>query len=432
MIPRKFTKNDYLVAAADAKKNMRKLPGFAALTWNGLLNSISHYQRKYGIKIYIAGETPYGRALIEAEREEILKEYTQQLQDLEAEDFRYAYFAVRYADQFKKLCSQNLSCAEMLKQFCEQEHLSSLDNLSPRLMLKLNAKLKPLATDTGTGTYQSLQQLVDNAYSDCRAEQDQELYDVALSLDEILVEMRIIQKALKPGEAVGYFDLNVSQCHTPDEPLLHSEGFIITSEAIIQTVNYSHLEAGEFVVDNGIYHTSANEFLTDVNFDQPFRHPQGDMQSCNMFALMYLKELLKNNAKQLKENSLLFIIEDMAVLIPPPQVLRYSQSRRYNDLMVAIVMSDEERFHVQCGAYRYEVFSLKGMLQDTDNKKLLAELPNFRARWIAGYKQMVSQRALMDLKYGNSVRNQYLLFKAECITRRVADDKPVLNSNKFK
>lgn len=97
--------------------------------------------------------------------------------------------------------------------------------------------------------------------------------------------------------------------------------------------------------------------------------PQADRTSCGTLTMMYAKELLKDDARGLKEFTLSFTYynekgEKEYFFLPSPQVLRYSQISLYNEALQAIVSheNDGQDGLVRKGAKKYMFHTIEKIL----------------------------------------------------------------------
>ena len=149
-------------------------------------------------------------------------------------------------------------------------------------------------------------------------------------------------------------------------------------------------------------------------------NPQADHTSCGSLALIYTKELLKNNAKQLNEYCLKLEItkqnEQSYFFLPSPHVLRYSQSNTYNETLLAIVDNSHKLQNNKCTLsstiQNYINQNAIYYFDSNNNRNLLTNdyFQNFKDKWIEKYNEMNTIRESMNNHSLNT--NLYLAYKA--------------------
>jgi hypothetical protein len=214
-----------------------------------------------------------------------------------------------------------------------------------------------------------------------------------------------IQNALAENEYAGYVYVEGSA----DDSRGHVECLIATKTQVIKPVSWS-IKVELLYTHH--YDRAASTNLSE--FASITLIPQASMVGCESLSLVYLKELLKDDARQLKELCFIFPYNSIDsqkldyFFIPSPQVLRYSQSTAYNLYIKKLVTEDESGFithkdkqftytpikhllvELQLKSQKEENFELVEEIES-----LLDQLPHFRKRWLHAYEQMDSKRSLM-------------------------------------
>lgn len=214
--------------------------------------------------------------------------------------------------------------------------------------------------------------------------------------------MHKIQLELAENEAAGYLHTNGKFKSAKN----HIECFIITKKNIIQPVVW-YADFAETVFTEGHRNVPSADL---GRLSKEYLIPQADGYSCASLGLAYLKQLLKDEAKQLRELTLSIPYFDMYnslhyFFVPSPQVLRYSQSSAYNKYLEAFVMEET------AGTFIHKekpiaYITLKQKLETTitiakrgmltsiyaEAESLLEQLPAFRKRWGEAFILMQKQR----------------------------------------
>lgn len=154
--------------------------------------------------------------------------------------------------------------------------------------------------------------------------------------------------------------------------------------------------------------------------------PQATTNECGSLGLSYMKEILKDDAKQLRSYSLQIDYRPSPstdgseewpanFFFPSPQVLRYSQSTLYIEVLRAMLEGTEETVSIEGRGETLNVKTLQGLLKNgmatikTPEGKPVDEetLAEFRQRWL-------------------NVLNDEVLPKREAMNRtRPDNDKPL-------
>lgn len=231
--------------------------------------------------------------------------------------------------------------------------------------------------------------------------------------------LRKIQTALQEGQSVGYIH---TYGYQPSDRC-HVECFIITKAQIIKPVEW---RMNPQLMDQRITSIELNQYsgaptaTTNIADFGSTALPQArqDIFACGSLGIAYLKQLLKYDAQQLRYLCLCIPYfaqhgeqgEKLQYLfIPSPQVLRYSESQLYNLTLQALVMEDaNSSFPYKQTVVNYTPLAatLNKTIQRAKEKNwldlqkeaedLLAQLPEFCARWQEVYLSIEKKRSLMQ------------------------------------
>ncbi|WED44072.1 hypothetical protein [Legionella cardiaca] len=271
---------------------------------------------------------------------------------------------------------------------------------------------------------------------------------VCLTKIQAVAEIKAIQRTLNPNETVAYFFTNNRR-----KGSAHFEVLLISRNRVIKPVHW-HLHEDNILDEvhlPDMFHTDLSPFVSfefnqassEELHDDPIKRvqPQADLDSCGILGLLYFKELLKANAEQLNEFSLnipLYVDADNRVkknclFFPSPQVLRYSQSKLYNQIIKAMLEGTQDVVSIRYKNITYKVKTLESILRysiqssrekaDVEtakhNEELLANLPSFRQRWLEEYKNAAAKRQRMQ----GQPNNLYLSYKGRRIEEILHDIK---------
>lgn len=248
-----------------------------------------------------------------------------------------------------------------------------------------------------------------------------------LAIEELLQ----IQKKLNKDEYIGYIYTNG---YTTGKH--HVEIFIVGSEQIIKPVRWKvrpKLVPYPHTTELHLKDFGLMEYSTDlISFLDKVSIPQAGGAECGSLSMVYLKNLLKDNARQLKEFTLSFPYYNKSqelnyFFLPSPHVLRYSQSKLYNKLLSSMLEHDQGCMIQHPGIGDFSLPSLKTMLDQTIIKaqakdqdtivsqaqSVLKELPMFKERWLQQYQMITKKHNKMDTKQ----YNQYLSYTTQRMHR---------------
>ncbi len=229
-----------------------------------------------------------------------------------------------------------------------------------------------------------------------------------------------IQKTLQPNQYVGYLHTSAVK------GLGHFECFIISSNEIIKPISWSLNDLGfenPNVMGDVFLHAPDYRYSFIPDEDNDDYLPQADNYSCASICLSYLKNLLKNDAIQLREHSLSLPYYDSHAqlcyfFIPSPAVLRYTQVSAYNKRIKELVESDGSTSLVHMLNSCIEQTKSSTKLRRAFKNKVIAEakshlnaLSVFRQKWLMEYARVDAKRELMQ-----NEKNRYLNYTAQRLT----------------
>ncbi|MFO2975949.1 hypothetical protein SCO70_00120 [Legionella pneumophila serogroup 3] len=387
-----------------------------------------HYKQKNHIQIVINGEHSFGQELISKK----LAAMDEQIKGLNDDSLKYVLYIQKHwlqpgylGDQF---CISNMFGSDFSKVYKELKQLLApyLTNdgeikkgLSTQELLDLNEMVKA-----------KFAALFDAKITRYIAFLDESKSDVCLDKQEVIDEIKKIQSGLKPGQLAGYVYTNNRRVGES-----HFEVVIISPETIIKPVHWGNQgrERGLYSEDlPGMFDTKIDSFVQTTS---AIPLPQAGHEECGTLGIMYLNELLKDNSRQLRENTMLFSFYDKNnslahFFFPSPQVLRFSQSSAYNSVIKAM-LEDAPDVEVIHGNKKYRVKTLRGILEESieaakkcgnsklaaRNQKILDDLPSFRKHWLQSYDLCEQKRSLMEDRH-----NLYLAYTTQRM-RRKADEQ---------
>ena len=395
-----------------------------------------HYWKKHKIKIYLNGQTPFGLSLIAKRKLALQQEAESKIASLTDDKQKYASYClikaenyeepVEFIDLFKEITCYlmktgatswsyseltrvltqaeiyaiNIICKTMLHEIIEEKLVIETDKFVTRINTKLQEKLA----------------------------------DYCLTLDQATLEIKEIQNCLADNETVGYIFTD-DHSHKGS----HFEVLIISKNEIVKPIIWSNEKCSPYdfakLYFNGIARLAAEKY------NKEFALPQSDGHGCATLGLLYLKELLKDNAYQLNELSLRFSYYDSAGIvnyhfIPSPQVLRYSQSKSYNQLIRDFIM-EEESFVTTEKFKTNRIVTLSALLKSslitakskqnasmiTHHGMLLSQLTTFREKWLKAYDEARQMRDLMNKKVEQLTFNLYLSYSTRRMERIISKKK---------
>ncbi|MBR7964677.1 hypothetical protein KDW41_30400 [Burkholderia vietnamiensis] len=209
---------------------------------------------------------------------------------------------------------------------------------------------------------------------------------------------------------------------------VHSEALIATSAGDLLNITPANFEGWfECVSMERASGRRVKYFSSSLNqLAGEIIGPQADMFRCGPLGLSYLKEYLKNDAENLKFSLLISSgtpDSEINFMLPCPQVLRYSQSSRYVDIIKHIVLSDDDLVvnkrndeEVRVPTLRSFINSISAQVTTVDKTPFKeVDLKNYRDVWQNIFNNMVMpKRISMNLVDKSGVaKNLYLAQVAE-------------------
>lgn len=259
--------------------------------------------------------------------------------------------------------------------------------------------------------------------------------DTALTKAEAVNEINEIRNSLKDDEAIGYVFTNNHRILRG-----HFEVIIITRDLIIKPCEWGVLDH-QAITNKDIENLSSLEMLSHFvrheNYACLLPSVQAGKVECGTLGMLYLKELLKNNADQLRNFTIHIPFYDKKeklryFCIPSPHVLRYSQSGTFNKIFLGMLSEQLDPvkipFEQRGNKDTLTVQTIAAILKNTMDKAgekgdkkviescqiLLKELPTFRAKWLENYHLVMPKRADMQTD-----QNEYLAYS----TQRLLDKR---------
>lgn len=404
--------------------------------------NINFYKKKYGCKIIYNGTiglfSQQVRSLI-ATYEDPKKKYAKFILDYWAEPEKGAVYESDFAineDPLSYWCDHYKTIKSLTKNFLDENtgKLKAGVQNSESTIIELN---KTLATS-------NIKTVIDEAINKCVSKlKEERIHHQCIDASRALEEITHIKKNLTKGESVGYIFTN---CEI--DSVSHYDVFVISSEQIIIPIQYYNEASLDLcnLLESKFPQTSYTEInLLDENNEtlEIDIHPQADSISCGTLGLCYLKTLLKNNSNELENNCLTFphVTKNENTgekqlsynFFPPPKVLQYSQSSRYNKALLAM-LNDKDQAKFEHNGKTHKVETIKGMLasairycQQNSNaqglescKKTLNKFNEFRTLWLKCFKESENKRAKMDV----SGKNIFLAYKAHRFFNRAKNRAP--------
>jgi hypothetical protein len=409
---------------------------------------ISYYWEKKGIKIIKNGNR--SPELLAEKRQKNLIKISPLIEKLQDNQKKYTtYFQLNFLPPGET--KQNNLCISTISPpfWKEYTHI----NNSIKNFLLPNGHLKPYLTQSETFELNEIckklacKSLLDNQieYNILR------LQDICLKKTEARCEIEKIRNTLKNDEKVGYIFTN-----NTDKTKEHIECLLLTKQTIIKPITW------DYFVDSGI---SPDSQLLQSDFenlplytpnlayfnsiDNPIKklpHPQADQTSCGTLCFSFLKKLLKNDASEWKELTLIFSFYDYYgekkyFFLPSPSLMLYSQSSKYIDFLNKIMAAVNKTSYIEAknqdakaiwtlqGLLNYSIEQAKNIKDDAmlkHNIAILNELVLLRPRWLAASKQAIEKRKEMDDPSSN--KNLYLMYKTKQL-EKISFFQPQANSS---
>ena len=394
------------------------------------VESIANHYRDKKIIIYKNGSTPFGKQIIAkkiAKYEEIHEKRTRNY--CQNNELKYANYALRgFDDEIFTLHPESIGQENylLIKKLLKNYLLPAEEDAAERF--KCLTKEECIQLNTLLANNPTIKELFDKQISEFLNEEFEELQakvkEYCLKNSKAWQEINAIRAQLKDNEAVGYVYTNGSNLGSN-----HFEVLIITKQAVIKPLSW-------FTVENTFKQSGKNQFAflplnnpAILKTKGPIPSPQADMFACGTLGFLYLKQLLKEDNAQLKQYSLVFPYYNekdaiQSFFYPSPQVLKYSQSSKYCEVVKAMLVDSEEAQNLTFRGEVYAVTTLKGLLKQTLNKAqelkhepmqkyaiyILNKLPEFRKKWLEAYAKAMEERASMDEKLPEKDVNHYLSY----------------------
>ncbi|ASQ45449.1 hypothetical protein [Legionella clemsonensis] len=388
---------------------------------------VQHYQEKYGIRLIINGTTPTSEKLIKDRQENF-------------EQQKQRFLQLKYA-RFLQIFFHSPDVLSTTDPFAINKH----DGVFKEYYQEIRNKIAPFLTSRGKVNSSLAPEELGELNRLCEELSCKPIFDkkinefiemnadfIGLTGEESEQEIQEICAGLTGDEAVGY--IFTGQRLTGKA---HFEIYICLPGKAIRPILYTFWPIDYFNLEGKLQLSSSsaegNYFTPDLlhlsrkGTMQQQLIPQADVMSCGTLAMMYAKELLKDNAKQLKELTLSFTYyndrgEKECFFLPSPQVLRYSQVSLYNEALKAIVSKQNVQNPgvVEKDNKTYPFKTLEKILEKSceiaeskddievqeENQRIMRFLPQFQEKWQQAYEEMLQKRQTMQQQTGN----KYLLY----------------------
>lgn len=393
------------------------------------------YETKYGIKIVINGQTSYGGKRIKGKQENIA-ESIQSYQNVDTKVPLYiqSYFVRKGYEghgEESDFSIHSLNGSEFGAYYDHIHDILEKNGLLDEVgRIKKDKGLKDKFNRTYSQFSEKCQRLFEKQIQRKIETLEEEKINCCITEFEIRNEISEIQEGLKENQWVGYVFIN--DCRKID---VHSEVLLISKGLVIKPINCGAIMSeGPFTrtrLDIGSRHVSGM-------YSAPIlvgRGPQVGMRGRAILGLLYLKELLKKDAEQLRltvtfpyyhrpcgDDKTRNRIKCDHVFIPPPQVLRYSEHPSFNDLMEAMIKSDEDNVTIAHKSKQYTEKTIISMLNKSlelvklkGNEKEYQKITESRKKFLKIRGEWLEKYELYKKKPANKIiggHNQYLIFKS--------------------
>lgn len=246
---------------------------------------------------------------------------------------------------------------------------------------------------------------------------------------------RLTAHAARRGQPIGYL-----RATADDKPVVHGEAHLDTFIAmpngqILSALPYTWRQSYVGLVDTLRNDHSIEVVDSDLSklglctADKAIS-PQATSTGCGSLGVAYLKELLKNDAQQLRNSCLVVsglrpasasaATGGSSFLLPSPQVLRYSQRSLFNRLASAMVDANPASVVVQHQGASYVVPTLGKQLADGaaiarpgGGPLSASDLPKFCEDWQSAYQQAMGKREAMNVTAPSWQVNGYLSYVSQ-------------------
>jgi len=384
---------------------------------------VAHFEKKHNIKIIINGTTPFAQKFIQQNQQkqqlEINKLIDPNTKYVEFFERHWLYPGAMNDDRHHIGSLRHSRFFDVYDQIFAhiKPYLDEMGQLKKNLTsdqkLELNKVIASLRCKN----------IIDEDLESSIYEMEKIKQNVCLEKAQAIEEIKAIQKSLHSDEQVGYIFTNNTKTESE-----HFEVLIIQRETIIKPVQWNG-EPNKSIHSHDFPQMQVASVQPLITVDHTIYKkvplPQSTGIECGTLGLLYLKELLKENAKQMEEFTLSIpYYDDQDILrylfFPSPQVLRYSQSSLFNKILVAALEPRDKDVELVHKDDKYKIKTLQNMLKETVRhpqatykershaNHALDELPFFRKQWLKDYKDIEAKRSLMD---GDSC-NFYLAYKS--------------------
>ena len=374
------------------------------------------YSQKIGSPIHVSGNvipiTAEHRKAWLTEQERILDAVTSP-QD------RFFRMLHRYFPDFRN--HQALREAFPDFGYMGQEHFHP-ENIKPESKIKLE---KIINANTH-GIRDSLLQCAWKERNELPAMCKQLGYGIQTGAEELAAIVKAVANNAR-GAAEGYifFSSNSPNSSLGLSPLPtwgHVESYVVSSTgAVINVVPFGETYRHKRPNLDGQYHSDVMPFLPNVGHDV---FPQGGMAECGTMGLSYLKQYLKDDARQLNENTLLLETTVRGRLVrfhlPSPQVLKYSQSNLYAKVVRAFVAGEQDYATADHYGQEVEVMTLQACLKAgatvsrPDGKEIPGGIEGFRKTWLELCDASDTKRLQMRM----DGQNRYATYASQRLQRK--------------
>ena len=394
---------------------------------------VKHYEEKHGIKIFINGETGFGQESI-AKNQRVLKK---SIEELKQPGSKYAAFFIEHwipkgygsnHDDLEISCSfgsKFKNCHDLLR-------VDIIPFIDDKAFIKKNLSVRERAKLNEVVQRFNCKSLIDKCIELDLKEKSKAFNSMSLDKQQAIAEIKFIQKLLKEGEYVGYIFTNADRVRAQ-----HFEFIIISAKQLIRPIVMNIPAQRTFTnIDfpkMGITYTGDWIVCCDTQDQREVNMPapQAGRYECGTLGLLYLKELLKNDAEQIKEYSLLIPHYNRLTgleywFFPSPQPLRYSQSSFYNKILRVALLPIDDYVDIKHKGATYTIRTLQSILKETiqethswskaraECKKALDALPEFSERWLKEFEKSSFKRNSMTPPGG---KNQYLTYMTDHIKK---------------
>lgn len=437
--------------------NQTFLPSPHSLAANELPFLIKYYQDKLNIKIYLNGtyhQSEEGKASLQQLKDNIQKDINNYKSDK-----KYICYFQKFWTKPGYLQTGPNEFYHIGRTFSSDfsaEYGNIYSNI--KFLLTKNDEIKSDISDKDINELNayisrnpSLQKKIDFYISTYISSLEQQKDNVWFNSKNCIKEIKLIQANLQTDEVVGYvFTQNNIQ------KVDHFEYFLIKKNEMIKPLHWymgvcrkDDLHKQLVLEGFTLYVASVNNLVLN---QAGYICPQADQDSCATLGMLYLKELLKNNAEQMKL-SLCFsficpnypnYLQQIDIFIPAPQALRYSQSSLFNEILAAAITDTIDPIKVSHSNTSYVITTFKKLLIDSindtclpletrkHNQSILKNYSEFSKAWLKEYDQMRDKRNLMNkIPFNVYLNYQTHMMELIAITTKLASASTIDGSEFF-